>query len=64
MREWREVLQQQHGMQCKNNSTTPSGRDMMLIGVIIASFRPIILHEDLSVFGTKDPLRRALPTAC
>jgi hypothetical protein len=51
-------------MQCKNNSTTPSGRDMMLIGVIIASFRPIILHEDLSVFGTKDPLRRALPTAC
>jgi hypothetical protein len=34
MRERREVLQQGHGMQCKNTSAMPSGRETML-----ASFR-------------------------
>jgi hypothetical protein len=40
----REMLQQGHGMQCNNTSTTPSGRDMTPIGIIVASFRPMILH--------------------
>jgi hypothetical protein len=39
MRERREVLQQGHGMECKNTYAMPLGRDMTPIGVIVASFR-------------------------
>jgi hypothetical protein len=39
-----EVMQQEHDMQCKNTSTTPSGWDMMPIGFIVATFHSMILH--------------------
>jgi hypothetical protein len=45
MRERSEVLQQGHGMQCKNTSATPSGSYMMPIGIIVATL------DDLACYG-------------